>query len=154
MSTLIRWEPFREMAGLRNRMGRLFTDVPNEAWEGSEGLTASVWNPPVDVFDTPEAIVLKADLPDLSEKDVEISVEGNTLTLRGERKKESEVQEKDYYRIERNYGTFSRSFSIPPTVDAEKIAAHFSQGVLKISLPKREEAKPKQIKVKVTSDGK
>ena len=153
MSSMIRWEPFRELATLRDRMDRLF-DQYSRGWGADEGLETSLWNPPVDVYETHESIVIKADLPEVAPNEVDIAVEGNTLTVRGERKRESEINEKDYHRVERSYGTFARSFTLPATIDADKIEANFSQGVLKINLPKREESKPKQIKVKVSGDGK
>ena len=159
MSSLIRWEPFRDLVSLRDRMDRLFDEFsgrgwPTQGWPTEEGLTAGVWNPAVDVYETKESIVLKADLPDVKKEEVDISVEGNVLTLRGERKREKEVKEKDFYRMERSYGAFSRSFTLPGSVDADKIEADFAGGVLKVTLPKREESKPKQIKVKVSGDGK
>ncbi len=154
MSSMIRWEPFRDLVTLRDRMDRLFGEVAGRGAGGDGELTAGLWNPPVDVYETSDSIVLKADLPDVKENEVDISVEGNTLTIKGERKREKEVQEKNFYRCERSYGTFMRSFTLPPTVDAEKIGATFSQGVLQLTLPKKEESKPKQIKVKVTSNGK
>jgi len=149
MSSMIRWEPFRELATMRDRMGRLFGEFPGRPWATDEGLTAGLWNPQVDVYETADSIVLTADLPGMKEEEVDISVEGNLLTIKGERKKEEEIKEKDYFRVERSYGTFTRSFSLPPTVDPGKIDAAFSRGVLKITLPKREESKPKQIKVKI-----
>ena len=152
MSYMIRWEPFRELATLRDRMDRLF-DQYSRGWGADEGLTTSLWNPPVDVYETNESIVIKADLPEVAPNDVDIAVQGNTLTVRGGRKRESEIHEKDYHRVERSYGTFARSFTLPATIDADKIEANFSQGVLKINLPKREESKPKQVKVKVGSNG-
>ena len=159
MSSIIRWEPFRDLVSLRDRMDRLFGDFagrgwPTQGWPTEEGLTAGMWNPPVDVYETKDSIVLKADLPDVKKEEVDISVEGNVLTLRGERKREKEVKEKDFYRMERSYGAFSRSFTLPGSVDADKIEADFAGGVLKVTLPKREESKPKQIKVKVSGDGK
>jgi len=156
MSSLIRWEPFREFATLSDRMNRLFGETGRSlpAWPTEEGLTTGVWNPPVDVFETNESIVLKADLPEVSKEDVDISVQGNVLTIRGERKREEEVKEKDFYRMERSHGVFTRSFTLPGTVDPEKIEAGFSSGVLTVTLPKREESKPKQIRVKVTGNGK
>jgi len=157
MSTLARWEPFRDLVGIREQMDRLFHQLGSSTgrgWGSDEGLATGVWNPAVDVYETGDSIVLKADLPDVTQNDVDISVQGNILTLKGERKREKEVQEKDFYRMERAYGTFQRSFSLPPTVDDEKISANFSSGVLKITLPKREESKPKQIRVQVNSDGK
>ena len=161
MSSLIRWEPFREFATLSNRMNRLFGETGRK-WPATwptplpteEGLTTGVWNPPVDVYETNESIVLKADLPEVNKEEVDISVEGNVLTIRGERKREEEVKEKDFYRMERSHGRFTRSFTLPGTVDPEKIEAGFSGGVLTVTLPKREESKPKQIRVKVTGNGK
>ncbi|MBI4443351.1 MAG: Hsp20/alpha crystallin family protein [Acidobacteria bacterium] len=150
---MIRWEPLRELATMRDRMNRLFDPYPR-GWCDDEGLATSLWNPPVDVYETNESIVIKADLPEVAPNDVDIAVQGNTLTVRGERKRESEINEKDYHRVERSYGTFARSFTLPATIDADKIEANFSQGVLKINLPKREESKPKQVKVKVSSNGK
>ena len=153
MSSIIRWEPFRDLVSLRERMDRLFDDF-SRGWPTEEGLTTGLWNPPVDVYETKESIVLKADLPEVSKDDVDISVQGNTLTIHGERKREKEVKEKDFYRMERSYGAFSRSFTLPGSVDADKIEADFSAGVLQLTLPKREESKPKQIKVKVSGNGK
>jgi HSP20 family protein len=154
MSTLIRWEPARELTTLRGRMDRLFNEALGRGWGGEEGLATGVWIPPVDVFETPENIVLKADLPDVNKDEVDISIENNTLTIKGERNMENEVNEKNFYRMERSYGTFSRSFTLPPTVAGEKVEAVFNDGVLTLTLPKREESKPRQIKVKVSSNGK
>jgi HSP20 family protein len=157
MSTIARWEPFRDLVTMRDRMDRLFHHLGSRNtgnWGEDEGLTAGVWNPPVDVYETGDGIVLKADIPDVNQNNVDISVQGNILTIKGERKREKEVEEKEFYRMERTFGAFQRSFSLPPTVDTEKINANFSQGVLQVTLPKREESKPKQIKVQVQSDGK
>ncbi|OFW44145.1 MAG: molecular chaperone [Acidobacteria bacterium RIFCSPLOWO2_12_FULL_60_22] len=154
MSSLIRWEPFRDVVSLRERMDRLFDEMGGRGWPAEEGLTTGVWNPLVDVYETKDALVLKADLPEVTKDDVDISVQGNTLTIHGERKREKEVKEKDFYRMERSYGAFSRSFTLPGAVDPDKIEAAFSGGVLTLTLPKREESKPKQIKVKVSGDGK
>jgi HSP20 family protein len=151
---MIRWEPFRDLVSLRDRMDRLFGEGFGRGWPAEEGLTTGVWNPPVDVYETADSIVLKADLPDVTKDDVDISVHGNVLTIRGERKREQEVKEKDFYRMERSYGSFTRSFTLPGTVDPEKIEAGFTGGVLTVTLPKREESKPKQIKVKVSGNGK
>ena len=153
MSSIIRWEPFREISTLRDRMDRLFDDF-SRGWGLVEGLATGLWNPPVDVYETGESIVLKADLPDLTENDVDVSVQGNTLTIRGERQHEKEVKEKDYRRMERSYGAFARSFTLPGTVDPDKVEAGFSHGVLTVTLPKREESKPKPIKVKVSGNTK
>ena len=154
MSTLVRLEPFRDRLSLRDRMDRLFDEFTGRGWPGEESLSTGVWNPAVDVYETKDSIVLKADLPDVKQEDVDISIQGSTLTLRGERKHEKEIKEKDCYRMERSYGAFSRSFTLPGTVDPDKIEANFSGGVLSITLPKKEESKPKQIKVKVEGNGK
>ena len=154
MSTLVRWEPTRELSTLRDRMDRLFNETFGRGWGGEEGLSTSVWTPPVDVFETPESIVLKADLPDVNKDEVDVSIENNTLTLKGERKLEKETKEKNFYRMERSYGTFSRSFTLPPNVAADRVEASFENGVLTLTLPKREESKPKQIKVKVGGNSK
>jgi HSP20 family protein len=154
MSSLIRWEPFRDFVALRDRMDRLFGETSGRNWPAEEGLATSVWNPPVDVYETNDSIVLKADLPEVNKEDVDISVQGNVLAIRGERKREQEVKEQNYYRMERSHGTFTRSFTLPGTVDAEKIEAGFTGGVLTVTLPKREESKPKQIRVKVSGNGK
>jgi len=157
MSSLIRWEPFREFATLSDRMNRLFGETGRTwpaNWPAEEGLTTGLWNPPVDVYETTDSLVLKADLPEVNKENVDISVQGNVLSIRGERKREEEVKEKDFYRMERTHGVFTRSFTLPGTVDPEKIEAGFSGGVLTVTLPKREESKPKQIRVKVTGNGK
>jgi HSP20 family protein len=146
---MIRWEPTRELPALRGRMDRLFNEFLGRGWGDEEGLATGVWIPKVDVFETPENIVLKADLPEVKKEDVEISIQNNTLTLKGERKMETETKDRQVYRLERSYGTFSRSFTLPPTVDAERSTADFADGVLTLTLPRREEHKPKQIKVKV-----
>ena len=154
MSTLIRWEPSREINALRERMNRVFNEMLGRGWGGEEGLATGAWVPPVDVFETPESIILKADLPEVNRDEVDISIENNTLTIKGERKMEKEVKEKNFYRMERSYGTFSRSFTLPPTVAGDKAEASFNDGVLTLTLPKREESKPQQIKVKVGKNGK
>jgi HSP20 family protein len=130
-------------------MDRLFNEFLGRGWGGEEGLASGAWIPKVDVFETPESVVLKADLPEVKKDDVEISIQNNTLTLKGERKMETETRGKQVSRLERSYGSFARSFSLPPTVDAERATAEFADGVLTLTLPRREEHKPKQIKVQV-----
>lgn len=112
---------------------------------------AGSWAPAVDIYEDDQGIVLKADLPEVDPKDVEVRIEDNTLYIKGERKMEKEIDENNYHRIERSYGSFARSFVLPHTVSAEKIGADYKNGVLKITMPKREESKPKQIKVNVTA---
>ncbi len=153
MSTLIRWEPRREqrceLNTVREQMDRLFSEAFGRGWNAEEGLTSGAWVPPVDVYETADSLILKADLPEVKKDEIDISIDENRLTIRGERHAEKEVNQENYYRSERNYGTFSRSFGLPPTVNAEKVDATFTGGVLTLTLPKLEEAKPKQIKVKV-----
>jgi HSP20 family protein len=130
-------------------LDNVFNDILGRGWGSEEGLATGAWIPQVDVFETADSIVLKADLPEVKKSDVDISIQNNTLTLKGERKMERESKENQVYRMERSYGTFSRSFSLPPAVDSERAEAEFADGVLTLTLPKREESKPKQIKVKV-----
>ncbi|HSE43258.1 MAG TPA: Hsp20/alpha crystallin family protein [Acidobacteriota bacterium] len=142
---------FRELMTLQDRMNRLFEQGLPKAKYEDEGLFGGAWAPAVDIYETDQAIVLKADLPDLNPNDVDIRVEDNMLFLKGERKMEKETKEENYHRVERSYGAFSRSFVLPRTVSSEKIAADYKNGVLKITMPKREESKPKQIRVNVNS---
>src|SRR6266849_10556231 len=146
MRTLTRWEPFRGATSLQDQMNRLFGDVFERAGEESS-LTS--WAPAVDIFETEHELVVKADLPDVDPKDLDIRVENKILTIRGERKFEKKVSEDKYLRVERAYRSFSRSFSLANTVNAEAIKADYQNGVLTLTIPKREEAKPKQIKVNV-----
>ena len=150
---IVRWEPFRDLVSLQERMNRLFEDsfrgVGRSAGEEDWALGGS-WAPAVDIFEQGSDIVLKAELPGVDAKDVDIRVENNTLTLRGERKFDNEVNKENYHRVERAYGTFSRSFTLPTIVDTEKIKADYRDGVLRVTLPKKEEAKPKQIAISVT----
>jgi HSP20 family protein len=148
---IVRWtDPFREFAQLQNRINRAFGDAYSR---NDDGLTTSgSWVPPVDIYQNGEhEIVLKAEVPDLTREDIDITVDGGTLTIKGEKKLSNEAKEEHYHRIERNYGSFSRSFSLPQTVDTAKVAADYKNGVLTVRLPLREEAKPRQIKVDVAA---
>jgi HSP20 family protein len=148
MTVLTRWEPFREAATLQNRMNRLFREqFANIGTE--ESLAAGSFVPPVDVYEDESAIQLKLEVPGLDEKDIDIRLENNVLTVKGERKLEKETKEENYRRIERRYGSFTRSFTLPNTVSSEEVKAGYDKGVLTISLPKKEAAKPKQIKIEV-----
>jgi HSP20 family protein len=150
-TSLNRWEPFRGGATLQEQVNRLFGNVLEHSGEESN-LTS--WAPAVDIYQTEHELVVKADLPDVDTKDLDIRVQNNILTIRGERKFEKKVNEENYLRVERAYGSFSRSFSLANTVNAEAIKADYHNGVLTLTIPKREEAKPKQIKVNVgTSAG-
>lgn len=143
---LVRWEPFgSDFARMANRLNRAFDLRSEDRDQESLGN----WNPPVDIFEEKDGLVLKAELPGMKKEDIEVRVENNVLTLQGERKRESETKEDGYHRSERAYGTFSRSFSLPTSVNTSKIGAEYKDGILSVSLPKAEEAKPKQIDVKV-----
>jgi HSP20 family protein len=147
MRTMNRLEqPFRGPTTLQEQINRVFGDVVARAGEESN---LTPWAPAVDIYETENELVVKADLPDVNPQDLDIRVEGNILTIRGERKFENKVNEDNYLRIERAYGSFSRSFSLANSVKSDAIKADFQNGVLTLSLPKREEAKPKQIKVNV-----
>jgi HSP20 family protein len=146
--SLTRLDPFRDLAVLQDRMTRLFGENYGAREEG----VLSNWAPAVDIFENEKKeLVLKAELPDLSKEDVQVTIENNTLTIRGERKLDAEVKKEQYHRIERAFGSFSRSFSLPTTVDTGKIAAEFKNGVLTIRLPFREEAKPRSINIEVAA---
>jgi HSP20 family protein len=149
MATMItRWEPFRNLSTLQEQVNRLL----DSSFKGNGDNSAlTTWAPAVDIYETENELVLKADLPEVSEKDLDIRVENNMLTIRGERKFEQKVNEDNYLRIERTYGSFSRSFSLPNTVNTEAIKADYKNGVLTVQLPKRAESKPKQVKVNVTN---
>lgn len=148
MNTIMRWEPFRNLSSLQEQVNRLFES--NFPSRGSES-TLTAWAPAVDVYETENELVIKADLPDVSEMDLDVRVENNMLTIHGERKFEQRVKEENYLRMERSYGSFSRSFSLPNSVNTEAIKAEYKDGVLNITLPKRAESKPKQVKVAVSN---
>ena len=144
MTVLTRWEPFREFATLQDRMNRLFRESFSEGRD--ESLTTTSFAPAVDVYEDEHKVTLKIEVPGIEEKDIDVRVENNTLTVHGERKIE---KEENYRRVERQYGSFTRTFTLPQTVDADNVSANYDKGVLKITLPKKAEAKPKQIKVNV-----
>lgn len=137
--SLIHYDPFSSI--------KAFEDVVSSILNQPQ--TARPWSPAVDIAETEEALVLKADLPDVKLEDIEVRVENETLTLKGERRFEKEEKSKGYHRIERSFGTFMRSFSVPPSVEADKVAADYKNGVLTVTLPKKEAAKPRQVKVQV-----
>ena len=148
MTVLTRWDPFREYTTLQDRMNRLFRDSYGDR---DEALTTSTFAPAVDVYEDEHNITLNIEVPGIEEKDIDVRVENNTLTVHGERKFEKEQKEENFRRVERQYGSFTRSFTLPNTVDAESIQANYDKGILKIQLAKKAEAKPKQIKVNVGS---
>jgi len=145
---IVRWDPFRDLISIQDRMNRLFEQTLARTRE-DEGIAASTWTPAVDIYETPDQVVMKAELPGLTREDIEINVRDNTLSLRGQRKFEKDVKEENYLRIERAYGSFQRSFTLPATIQQDKIKAVFRDGVLELTLPKAEEARPKQIKIDV-----
>ena len=150
MTVLTRFEPYREFATLQDRLNRLFQSSFGESQDSLT--TSSSFSPAVDVYEDEHAVNLKIEVPGIEEKDLDIRVENNTLTVHGERKFEKEEKEENFRRVERQYGSFTRSFTLPQTVDSENVSANYDKGVLKISLPKKAEAKPKQIKVNVGSE--
>ncbi len=150
MTILTRWEPFREFATLQDRMNRLFQQSFGDGRE--EALTTSTFAPAVDVYEDEHNVTLKIEVPGIDEKDIDVRIENNTLTVHGERKFEREEKEENYRRVERQYGSFTRSFTLPNTVDHENVSANYDKGVLKIKLAKKAEARPKQIKVNVGSE--
>jgi HSP20 family protein len=145
MTTITRWDPFRSLASFQEQMNRLF-DGTLRTRDGESALTT--WAPAVDIYETENELVIKVDLPDVNEKDLDIRVENNMLTIQGERKFEEKTSRDNYLRVERAYGSFSRSFSLPNTVDTDAIHAEYKNGVLTVQMPKRAEAKPKQVKVR------
>jgi HSP20 family protein len=148
---IVRWsDPFREFAQLQDRINRVFTDTYGR---GDEGLmTSGAWVPPVDIYQSGDhEVVLAAELPAMKREDIEITVDNGTLTIKGEKPLSAEVKEDQFHRIERRYGSFSRSFSLPQTIDASRVSADYRDGVLTVKLPMREEATPRQIKVNVAA---
>src|SRR5260370_27982418 len=151
MTVLTRWEPFREFSTLQDRMNRLFRESFNEAGR-DESLTTSSFAPAVDVYDDDHKVTLKIEVPGIDEKDIDVRVENNTLTVHGERKIEKEEKEENYRRPERQYGAFTRAFTLPTTVDTDKVAAAYHKGVLQSTLPNSAEATPKQSKANVGTE--
>jgi HSP20 family protein len=153
MTVLTRWDPFRELSALQNRMSRLFEEQQYGSGR-EESLTAGAFVPPVDIYEDEHSIQLKLEVPGIDQKDLDVKVENNVLTVSGERKFEKEEKEENFRRVERRYGSFTRSFTLPNTVNPEDVSADYNDGVLKIRLGKRAEAKPKQIKVNIGEGGK
>ncbi|AXC10637.1 heat shock protein, Hsp20 family [Acidisarcina polymorpha] len=146
---ITRWDPFREVATLQNRMNSLFQDFSRTQGGDDDLPTTTGFVPPVDVYEDGQKIVLKLEVPGMKQEDLDVRIENNTLTVRGERKFEKEEKEENFHRIERRYGTFFRAFTLPTTVDTENVKASYDSGILKLELDKRAEAKPKQIKIGV-----
>ena len=150
--TLVRWDPFREFTQIQDRLNRVFTDAYGRQGSDEGLLTSGAWVPPVDIYQNGDSeLVLKAELPDMVREDIDVTVDNGTLTIKGEKKFAGEPKEEQFHRIERRYGAFSRSFSLPHSVDATKVSAEYKNGVLTVRLPVREEAKPRSIKVDVAA---
>ncbi len=151
MTGLTRWDPLKEMEELQNRLSGLFGRAPVRRKNGEqESITVAEWAPLVDITEDDKEYLIKAELPEVKKEDVKVAVENGVLTISGERKSEKEEKNRKYHRIERAYGSFERSFSVPDDADADKVNAEFKDGVLKVHLPKSERAKPKQIEVRVS----
>ena len=148
MNSITRWDPFFNLAGFQEHLNRLFD--ANATVHGDRS-ALTTWAPAVDIYEAENELIIKADLPEINEKDLDVRVENNTLTIHGERKFEQKVTEGSYLRTERSYGSFSRSFSLPNTVNTDAIKAEYKNGVLTVELPKRAESKPKQVKVNVSN---
>jgi HSP20 family protein len=142
--TLVRWDPFQELVSWSNRLNRTLSDPTTARTEDAFG----AWAPPVDIFEKDNNLVIRAELPGVDKKDIDVRIENGVLTLHGERKRETTIDEENAYRMERIYGTFTRSFSLPTTVDPTKINALFKDGILELTVPKLETAKPKRIEIR------
>jgi HSP20 family protein len=150
MQALTRWDPFKELEELQNRLSTLFGRVPiRKDWDKEESLTVAEWRPLVDIVEDEKEYLIKAELPEVKKEDAKVTIQDDVLTIAGERKYEKEEKGKKYHRVERAYGSFERSFTLPEDADAAKIVAEFKDGVLKVHLPKSEKVKPKSIEVKV-----
>jgi len=142
-----RWDPFRELLTLQERLDKMYREI--EQTRKQEDFVSSAWTPPVDIFELGEKFVLKLEIPEVDKESIDIKINDNELTIRGERKIEPGIEPDAYHRMERGYGTFARSFSLTKTIDATKIKASIKDGILRIELPKKEEVKPKQIKIEL-----
>ncbi len=140
---ITRWDPFRDLSILQERMNRVFEDAAVRGWKSDEPSATTSWSPAVDIYETDSEIMVQAELPGIDRKDIALQLENNVLTLKGDRRFEKETKQENYHRIERSYGGFSRAFSIPTIVDEEKIRADYRDGILKIALPKKEQVKAK-----------
>jgi HSP20 family protein len=148
--TITRWDPFREVVALQNRVNSLFRDLN----DGEGAVSAASFVPAVDIYEDAKKVVLKLEVPGVEEKDLDIRVENQTLTVKGERKFDAEEKEQNFHRIERRYGSFFRAFTLPSTVNTESVQASYSAGVLKLELTKKPEAQPKQIKINIGGEKK
>ncbi len=145
---VVKWDPFRDLISIQDRMNRLFEQTLSRS-RGEEGVSPTTWTPAVDIYETADTIVMKAELPGVAREDVQIQINENTLTLQGERRFAKDVREESYLRLERAYGSFHRSFTLPATVHQDKIRAVLKDGVLELTLPKAEDSKPKRVSIEV-----
>jgi HSP20 family protein len=147
--TVVQWDPLKELLALKDRMNKIIENAMSRSQYGGAG-DAGSWSPAVDIYETPERFVVTAELPGLSSGDIDVRISGNTLTLRGERKLEKGVQQENYHRIERSYGTFSRSFPLPAGIKASETKADYQLGILRIEMPKSRESGPEQVRIPVS----
>lgn len=147
--TIVKWDPFRNVAALQDRINRIFDESFSRTADLEDDISMSAWKPSVDIYETDEAIILKAELPGIKKEDVSVEIKDNVLTLKGERIEDKEVKEESYFRKERCFGTFSRAFNLQHRVQPDKIKARFKDGILEVEIPKPEEEKPKQITVNI-----
>src|SRR4026207_1945561 len=150
--SIVRYDPFRDLRTLQEEVNRLFSTNLTRAF-GDEGIGRGAWAPSVDIYENKDQIVLEAELPGMKQEDFDLSIENNVITLRGERKFEKTDETDNYHRVERSYGSFTRSFTLPQTVSPEGATAEYNNGVLRVTLPKREETKARRIEVKGTETG-
>lgn len=148
---VVKYDPFRDLRGLQDEMNRLFSGTFSRG--SQDEVLRGAWSPSVDIFENKNEIVLEAELPGMTADDVNISIENNVLTLHGERRFEKKDESDNFHRVERSYGSFTRSFTLPPTVSSENANAEFQNGVLRLTLAKREEAKPRRIEIKASGEG-
>lgn len=143
------WDHFRDLETIQNEMNKMFNSSLAGWGDRDTGLLEGVWSPAIDVYDSKDNVMVKADIPGMKKEEIEVSVHGDTLIIKGEKKQEKEVKEKDYVRTERFYGSFNRAITLPGAVDASKVNASYKNGVLELVLPKKEESKPKQLKIDI-----
>ncbi len=148
---IVRWEPLRDLLTTQDRFNRLLNGALSQFF-GDDKNTPGAWSPAVDIYETDSELVLKAELPGVNPKDVEVRVEDNTLYLKGQRNFEREVKEENFHRLERGHGSFSRSFALPSSIDSERVKAEYKNGLLTLTMPKKEEAKPKTIPIIVSQN--
>lgn len=148
---LVRWDPFRELEDVSDRLNRVFARPASHSANGKETMIVADWTPSVDISETATEYQIKVEIPDVKKEDVKVTLEDGVLTIQGTRRQQNEEKGKKFHRIERSYGSFVRTFSLPDVIEHEKVKAEFKDGLLNLSLPKSEKAKPKTIEVKVTA---